>query len=100
MLTTIGWWRAPRRPATYRRDVPPPRRPDPAPLETPDVAIVTGGTALWAVALAVLLVLRATGADIRDWWLVMCAEGTVLGLVGIRFCRRRRTALGPGRSAD
>ncbi|HUR52066.1 MAG TPA: DUF2530 domain-containing protein [Mycobacteriales bacterium] len=69
------------------------RRPDPAPLETNDVAIVTGGTVLWAVALVVLLVLKAAGVDIRDWWWQMCAAGAALGVLGVRYCRRRRDAL-------
>ena len=68
------------------------RRPDPPPLETNDVAIVAGGTALWAVALVVLLVLRVTDHEVHDWWLEMCAAGVLLGLVGVRYCRRRRTA--------
>jgi hypothetical protein len=69
------------------------RRPDPAPLETDDVAIVTAGTVLWAVALVVLLVLKATGTDIHDWWWQMCLAGAVLGSYGVSFCRRRRAAL-------
>lgn len=55
--------------------------------------IVAGGTALWAVALAVLLVLKAAGSDIHTWWLVMCVEAVVLGGIGIRFCSRRQAAL-------
>jgi hypothetical protein len=69
------------------------RRPDPAPLETNDVAIITTGTVLWAVALAVLLVLKATGTDVHDWWWQMCAAGAVLGCYGIHYCRRRRDRL-------
>jgi hypothetical protein len=69
------------------------RRPDPPPLETDDVAIVAGGTALWALALVVLLIARLTGAEVHSWWIVMCTTGAALGLVGVRFCRRRRTAL-------
>jgi hypothetical protein len=69
------------------------RRPDPAPLETNDVAIITGGTVLWAVALVVLLVLKAAGADIHDWWWQMCLAGAVLGSYGVFYCRRRRAAL-------
>lgn len=69
------------------------RRPDPPPLETDDVKIVAAGTAVWAIAFVVVLVLRLTGADIRDWWLEMCGSGAVLGLVGVRYCVRRRNAL-------
>ncbi|MCU1600436.1 MAG: hypothetical protein JWO22_1145 [Frankiales bacterium] len=72
------------------------RRPDPPPLETNDVAIVAGGTALWALALVVLLVLRVAGSDIHDWWLVMCGAGALLGLLGLRFCVRRQRAIAAG----
>jgi hypothetical protein len=70
-----------------------PTRPDPPPLETNDVAIVAGGTALWAVALVVVVVLRLTGQDVHGWWIWMCASGTALGLLGVRTCARRKRAL-------
>jgi hypothetical protein len=66
------------------------RRPDPEPLETNDVAIITTGTLLWAVALVVLLVLKAAGTTVHGWWLEMCAAGAVLGCYGVYYCRRRR----------
>lgn len=53
---------------------------------------------LWALALVVLLVLKAAGTGVHDWWLVMCAEGAALGLIGVRLCRRRRTAIARDRS--
>lgn len=65
------------------------RRPDPEPLETNDVAIVAAGTLAWALALVVLLVLKATGTDIHDWWWQTCVAGVALGLLGVRYCRRR-----------
>ncbi len=70
-----------------------PQRPDPSPLETDDVKIVMGGSLLWLVALVVLLVLKAFGTEIHTWWLVMCGYGFALGLVGVRYCRRRRDAI-------
>lgn len=72
------------------------RRPDPPPLETDDVALIAGGTALWAVALVVLLVLKAAGTEVHDWWWQMCAAGAALGLVGVRYCRRRKARLATG----
>ena len=69
------------------------RRPDPEPLETNDVAIIAGGTVLWAVALVVVLVLKAAGKDIHDWWWQMCLAGAVLGSYGVYYCRRRRDRL-------
>jgi polyferredoxin len=73
-------------------------RPDPPPLETDDVKIVAGGTALWAVALVVLVVLRLAGTDVHGWWITMCAAGAALGLVGVRYCQRRRDAIARDRS--
>ncbi|MDX6198350.1 MAG: hypothetical protein QOJ79_1501 [Actinomycetota bacterium] len=69
------------------------RRPDPPPLETNDVAIVAGGTAAWAVACVALVVARLAGADVHAWWIAMCGVGAALGLVGVRYCRRRRDAI-------
>lgn len=68
------------------------RRPDPEPLETNDVALVTALTALWAIAGVVLVMAKLADADIRTWWLQMCAYGVVLGLIGVRTCRRRHEA--------
>jgi hypothetical protein len=69
------------------------RKPDPPPLETDDVKIIAGGTAAWGAALVVLLVLRLAGRDIHTWWITMCVCGLLLGLVGVRYCQRRRDAI-------
>lgn len=71
----------------------PARRPDPAPLETDDVKIVAAGTALWVLALAALIAARLLGADVHTWWIAMCAAGAALGLLGVRYCQRRRAAI-------
>ena len=72
----------------------PPRRPDPEPLETDDVTVVTIGTALWGVALVVTVVFRdQVGDEGRTSWAWVCAAGFVLGLLGIRYVRRRRAAM-------
>lgn len=77
------------------------RRPDPPEWVTNDIPVVAGGTALWALALVVLLVLRVAGVDgVHDWWFAMCACGSALGLVGVRFVQRgqaRRASRSPGR---
>lgn len=73
--------------------VPGARKPDPAPLETDDVRIVAIGAALWLIALVVLAAARLLGAGVHTWWLVMCLCGTVLGLVGVRYCQVRRAAI-------
>lgn len=75
------------------------RKPDPAPLETDDVRLVALGTAAWFAALVVLALVRLAGNDgVRSWWIVMCSYGFVLGLLGVRYCQRRRAALARGRS--
>jgi hypothetical protein len=63
-------------------------------MESDDVLVVTVGTALWAVGLVVTLLLhdRLSEHGNGDWVWIMAA-GLFLGLVGIRYVRRRRTAL-------
>ena len=68
-------------------------RPDPPPLETDDVKVVLVITVAWVLALLVLVVLRLTGSEVRDWWMGMCGYGIALGLFGVRYCRRRRAAI-------
>jgi hypothetical protein len=75
-------------------------RPDPPPLETDDVTVVSVITAGWTVALAVLVLLHLTGSDVPGWWLGMCGYGIALGLIGIRYCQRRRSALTRDTSAE
>ncbi|MEU6430222.1 DUF2530 domain-containing protein [Microbispora sp. NPDC046973] len=66
------------------------RRPDPMPLRTRDTVTILVGTALWAIALAVvLLVVRP--ADPRPVW--VCVAGIGLGLFGILYIRRRDARL-------
>ena len=67
----------------------PPRRPDPEPLEADDARVIAVGTALWLTALAVLTVLDLAGTRVPGWWLWMCVAGAGLGLLGVRFTRRR-----------
>ena len=73
---------------------PAPRRADPEPFETDDVAIVTLGTVVFGVALLAALVLRDRLIDGgNEGWTWIFAAGTFLGLIGVRYVRRRRTAL-------
>lgn len=70
------------------------QRPDPPPLETDDVKVVAVGTALWALGLLVLVLLRVSdAAEVPGWWLGMCGYGLALGLYGVRYCRRRHAAI-------
>lgn len=62
-------------------------------METDDVAIVTVGTALWAVALAATLLFHDRLDDQgRDSWVWVATAGLFLGLIGVRHVRRRRAA--------
>lgn len=72
-------------------------RPDPEPLELDDTRVVAGGTALWLLALVVLLVADLLGADVPGWWPAMCACGAALGVVGLRYLARRKRARRRGR---
>jgi hypothetical protein len=79
---------------TYAGHVPRTRRADPLPLETDDVKIVGLGTALWVVALAVCLLLRHRLDDSgRGSWVWVCLAGVFLGVVGLRYVVRRRSAI-------
>jgi hypothetical protein len=70
-----------------------PRRPDPEPLPTSDLTVVSLGTLVWALALLVALVLRGRLEEQgRGGWVWVAAAGAGLGLVGIRHLRRRRSA--------
>lgn len=68
------------------------RRPDPPPRDSPDVAILLTGTALWAAAGIGLLVARLSGSGVPVWWLASCGYGIALGLLTVRYAARRRRA--------
>lgn len=64
----------------------PPHRPDPPPMKTDDVKIAAAGTAAWAVALVVLLVVGLPSDD--RWWLWVCVAGMAIGLFGMWYAPR------------
>jgi hypothetical protein len=73
---------------------PPIRRDPPPPLPNDGVRTVAVGTALWAVALVVLLPFWGRLEDAgRLWWIATCAVAAGLGLVGLLYCRRRSASL-------
>ena len=73
--------------------MPPPRRPEPEPLKTNDVAAITVGTLAWLVALALTLVFRDRLADHgNEDWVWIAASGAGLGVIGILWMRWRRDA--------
>jgi hypothetical protein len=60
------------------------RKQAPPPLQVDTARVVLAGTALWAVALVVLLVL---GDRIDRVWTWTCVAGIVLALVGLGIMR-------------
>ncbi|MBK8756924.1 MAG: DUF2530 domain-containing protein [Actinomycetales bacterium] len=61
-----------------------------APVHVPTQRIVLAGTAGWAVALLVSLVVPALHTGDRDWWPWCAAAGVALGLLGWSLVRRGR----------
>lgn len=56
--------------------------------------VVAIGTAVWALLFLGLLPFRERLADAgHGWWLWTCLVGTLLGLFGVAYCRRRRAAI-------
>jgi Tfp pilus assembly protein PilX len=70
------------------------RRPPPKPVDNDGITTVVVGTVFWVLAFLALLPFRdRLAADGRDWWLWTCAVGVGLGVIGLVYCRRRRTAI-------
>jgi len=68
------------------------RRDPPPPLEANDPLVTVTGTAGWALALIVLLIIRGSlPADAR-WWIWTCATGLVMGLFGLWYVPRFKRA--------
>jgi hypothetical protein len=61
-------------------------RPEPEPLKTNDLHVAAAGTAAWAVAFFVLLVVGLP-ADER-WWLWVCVAGVGIGLFACWYAPR------------
>ena len=60
------------------------------PLDENGITATVIGTALFAVATLVLLILRSRlDASGRGWWIWVGACGVLLGLIGYAYCRRR-----------
>jgi len=68
-------------------------RPEPPPpLEANDQLVTVTGTAGWALALIVLLIVRGSlPADAR-WWIWTCATGLAMGLFGLWYVPRFKRA--------
>ncbi|MDX2545261.1 DUF2530 domain-containing protein [Streptomyces sp. WI04-05B] len=66
----------------------------PEPLEGPVVATITGGTILWFVLFLIQLPFYGWHRDHgHEWWVWTCLAGTVLGLYGTWFVRKRDAAI-------
>ncbi len=64
------------------------------PLNVTGITTATIGTVVWAIATVVLFAVRGSLADSgRGDWPIIAATGTFLGLLGIRYARRRAARL-------
>ena len=68
------------------------RGPAPPPLEANDLLVTAVGTAGWAVALVVLLVLRNQIPPAERWWIWTCVAGVVMGLFALWYVPRLKRA--------
>ena len=60
------------------------------PLEINGITAVTVGTIIWTVATVIMVLMRdQLQASGRGNWIWICACGVLLGLIGIRYTRRR-----------
>lgn len=70
----------------------PPRRPAPPPLEANDRQVTVIGTAVWAVALVILLILRGRLPPGERWWIWTCVAGVCMGLFALWYVPRFKRA--------
>jgi ribosomal protein L32 len=68
------------------------RRSAPPPLEANDRRVTIVGTAAWAVALAVTLVLHEQIPASDRWWIWTCAVGVAMGLFALWYVPRFKRA--------
>jgi len=64
----------------------------PPPLEANDQLVTITGTAGWAVALIVLLIIGGSLPTGDRWWLWTCAAGLVMGLFALWYVPRLKRA--------
>jgi hypothetical protein len=71
------------------------------PVDVDGVTAVALGTVVWLLLLVACLVLREQLAESgRSWWTGVCLAGTLLGVLGLWFVRRRRGRIDARRAAD
>ena len=68
------------------------QHPVPPPLEANDRLVTAVGTAGWAVALVVLLILRDRIPADQRWWIWTCVAGLVMGLFALWYVPRVKRA--------
>ena len=68
------------------------RREPPPPLEANDRLVTLTGTAGWAVALIVLLIIRGSLPAADRWWIWTCATGLAMGLFALWYVPRFKRA--------
>jgi hypothetical protein len=68
------------------------RPPPPPPLEANDQLVTALGTAGWAAALIVLLIVRGSLPSDARWWIWTCVTGLVMGLFGLWYVPRLKRA--------
>jgi hypothetical protein len=66
----------------------------PPPLEANDRLVTLTGTAGWAVALIVLLIVRDSLPSGDRWWIWTCAVGLAMGLFALWYVPRFKRARG------
>jgi len=60
----------------------------PPPLEANDRMVTVVGTAAWAVALVVLLIVRDRLPAGQRWWIWTCVSGVLMGLFALWYVPR------------
>ncbi len=66
---------------------------DVEPLDVDGIRTVQVGIGVWLLAFLGLLPFWGSLAEAdRTWWLWTCLAGVGLGLIGLEYCRRRKTA--------
>ena len=69
------------------------------PLEINGITAVTVGTIIWTVATVIMVLMRGQlEASGRGNWIWICACGIFLGLIGIRYTRRRAARIAKANS--
>lgn len=71
------------------------------PLEVNGITAVTIGTGIWSVATLVLVLMRdQLEASGRENWIAIGVCGIILGLLGIRYTKRRAARIKQAKSSN